>query len=104
MNPAIRKVILDGIKADLAAVHRMVAEPGWCFGLERREQGRLMTQSANARENIVAYEPSHWLGRTLTSAERMAFSRELEQMQADGLIQRMGDYGRTVQVQLLGEK
>lgn len=57
-----------------------------------------------AKSGIVAYRPAAWLGRKLTGAESITFCRELEAMQRDGLIQRKGNYGRTVQIQLLNLK
>lgn len=57
----------------------------------------------------IPYDPEAWLGRPLDGAERVAFSRELERMQNDGLVERVthdrtyctGSRPRTVAIRLL---
>lgn len=48
----------------------------------------------------VPYRPSRWLGRQLTDAERQALSRALAELEREGVIQRVADFGRTTGIVL----
>jgi len=93
----LRKLILRSAVGQLA-YWRAQSFP---FGVSRAERGRIQVARADAKAGIVAYEPQKWLGRALSDAERKRFSRELVAMQADGLIQRIGQ-NRTSHIRIIG--
>jgi hypothetical protein len=106
MDENIRKVILDGARAEIARwleVDRQnQKERGWQHGMDRFRAANIRQAIEDAKRNEVAYKPSAWLGRALSDAERQAFSRELLAMQNDGLIMRISYGGnRTHEIRLL---
>ena len=97
----IRRIIIDGARADLRyyrtdkalqKYERMRAEAnvGYRRSSEWTEVLRMGRAIADAENEVVAYRPAKWAGRELTAAEKMKFSRELEAMESDALIQRIG--------------
>lgn len=102
MSPSeAKKTILDGIHGELKRI-RGINPREWWVGMSRKERGDTATAMYHAKAATVLYEPSRWLSRPLTTAERKALSRALAELEVEGVIERFGD-SRTVHVKLLGE-
>jgi hypothetical protein len=97
----IRIFILKNAMDEIRRCLDATKDSHWRQGLSYEVAGRIQYASSQAQYKIVAWEPSRWMKRGLTDAEKMAFSRELARMQDDGLIMRIGDHGRTVEIRLL---
>jgi hypothetical protein len=66
------------------------------------ESARGRRELADARECIAAYDPAGWLNTGgLSAAERKAFSRAAERLEAAGKIERLADGVRTVALRLI---
>jgi hypothetical protein len=96
----IRDTIISGAKATISHWLAFENTKGWASGMSREVSGSCNTSIRHARSGIAKYEPSRWFG-SLTGADRKFIQRELEKMEAEGLIERINEWGRTSHIRLL---
>ena len=108
----IREIILENAKRDLQYFQSAEADErfeNWRRLVPSQRQKTLPEMKLlavgldHAEAGEVKYEPARWIDRRLSGRERMQFSRELEKMESEGLIERRG--GRsTTYIVLKGEQ
>jgi hypothetical protein len=83
----VERAIIAGIAADAS---RIAALP-WQGAAWGKPLARHHAAILDAKEGIVALEPTAWLGRALSPSELRAFYRTCQAMQGKGLIVRYGE-------------
>ena len=95
----IRTFILSKTREEIATWGGR--DGSFSLGMTKTNRANAITAMRLARDSAASYDPSAWLGRPLSSAERQAWSRELASMERDGLIARLGPNCRTLAIRLV---